>query len=157
VSARYRELVRWAYEGEVFGAALLRAVLAAPAHAEHRPQVRALLDLEAGTLGLIAPVAARELGPVDDGPALAKAAAYAARVAKSTWPWFLDELADGADRAQPRFDELTALGPAADRALFERLAEHERVMGEFARLARTGAGAEAMTVVRRHLAGTDLP
>lgn len=155
MSARYRELVRWAYDGEVFGAALLLAVLETPAHAAHGPQLRALLDLEAGTLELIAPVAARELGAVDDAPALAKAAEYAARVAESSWEWFLDELEQGAERALPTFEELTALSPAAERSRFERLAEHERVMGEFVRLDRAGATAEATALVRRHLAGTD--
>ncbi|TDE13998.1 hypothetical protein E1269_04400 [Jiangella asiatica] len=73
-------------------------------------------------------------------------------MASGSWDAFLSELEDGADRTLPRFEELVAVSPAVERGLFERLVEHERVVGEFARLDRAGATAAALAVVSEHLA-----
>ncbi|SDT11660.1 hypothetical protein [Jiangella sp. DSM 45060] len=151
MTGRYAELLRWAHDGEVFGAAFLRALAGGSAHTEHRAELTALLDLEERTLALLAPVVAASLGPVDDAAALSRAAAYAARVAAAPWDAFLTDLADGAVRALPRFAELVAAAPADQRVRFERLAEHERVVGEFARLSLAGDTPSALAVVEAHL------
>ncbi|SEE89169.1 hypothetical protein [Jiangella alba] len=151
MTGHYAELVRWAHDGEVFGAAFLRALAGGSAHAEHRRQLAALLELEERTLALLAPVVAAELGAVDDTAARSRAAAYAARVAAAPWDAFLTDLADGAERAMPRFAELVAAAPPEQRDRFERLAEHERVVGEFARLSLSGDIPSALAVVDAHL------
>lgn len=149
MTGRYAELVRWAHDGEVFGAAFLRALVDGGAHPRRRPQLEALLELELRTLELLRPVTSPAPG---DAALLERASSYAAGVAAKPWDDFLTDLEDGAERALPRFDELAALAPAAERDRFERLAEHERVVGAFARLDRAGDTAAALAVIAEHLA-----
>lgn len=148
-TARVHELLRWAYEGEVFGATFTADALREGALADRRIELETIQRLEERTRDVLAGVVTARQVTVDQHTAEQAGRGYAERLAGLTWEQFLVETVNAAEEALPRLKELRDL-MATDPAMNE-LVDHEVALLAFARRARAG-GSDAVQIIDQHLA-----
>ena len=130
--ARYRELLLWAYEGEVSGEAMLRDLQRRGRFPEHGDELEQLVELERVTADLLVPLLAGErLAPGEDVVEL-NSLTTADGPVSGTWAEFLAWTREIATEALPRFRELVDVAPASATAVALLVRQHEEVLWEYA-------------------------
>ncbi|CAH0291814.1 hypothetical protein [Rhodococcoides fascians] len=126
----YRELVEWAYNGEMFGVLFLDVLLRADSHPEHRDSLTLLRELEAATMHRLAAHIGEDLDPSED--LVAAATDFARDVASMTWQQFMDATVAIAHEALPHFELLVRRAPPAAAHDMAAVLDHERSLLAFA-------------------------
>lgn len=147
----YRDLLAWAYQGEVFGAAFLRILLECGAFPDHRDSLRLLLACEEVTACQLEPLAkAMEVARTDSNVELT-ASRFAREVATQSWIDFMARTVRIAEEALPQFRALQAVGPAHAADALQAVVEHETALLEFGTRSLQGDVAAATAILTGHL------
>lgn len=150
---RYRELVRWAYLGEEFGAAFLADLIAADAHPDHRPDLLSLYQLEESTRRRLA--GHLDLATVDTHRIRQRSAAYdfAQTIVGESWAGFMHETTRIAREALPQFEQLLALAPSEATVDMQVVFDHEHTLLAFAEHQLSGRGDGGILASHLHTYG----
>jgi hypothetical protein len=148
----YPDLVRSAYEGEVFGEAFLRKLLDEGAHPSHRPALERLHRLEMQTRDRLRPLALRLCPHLEEADAAAAGESFAREAAAMSWSRFLQVTEEFATGALPDFEHMRGLGDTEDDDVLEEARSHEEALLLFARLELAGDPATARAALDDHFA-----
>lgn len=144
----YDDLLRKAYEGEVFGAAFFAALADGPHGTDHETELLALRDVEAQTAGRLQPLVDRA-GITVEGDPVEQGAQLAAGLERESWENFLTGLRGALPQFLDGFLRLRELAP--DDPVLADLVAHEQAIDRFAELELDGRTDEALAVLRAHL------
>ncbi len=151
----YTELLRWAYEGEVFGEAFLAEMLGSDIHSAHRVTIELLHQVEDRTLDILRPLISKYAIDVDEATAREVGETFSEAVSQMSWDDFVTETQRIATEALPKFRILQQQGERDgdpdDRLALAVVVAHEDALCEFARLEAEGSCSEAIRVLERHL------
>lgn len=143
----YRDGIRQAWQGEVWGKAFFERLAAATDDAGQRAKWQVLAELEEATGNRLAPlVADAEESPAANAyrPLESAVAAYA----ELAWPAAMEQMMDILDPAIERFGELLALAPDAERETVQILFDHEVALKRFAERELAGEAETSLEPIR---------
>ncbi len=144
----YLERVVESYQGEVFGEAIFRELVARTEDPDASYKWRVLQQLEAETKLRLRPLVAELGGDVTEDPeGDVKGKKLAEEWAALSWSAAMDKLADILPPYIRFFEKLEADSRAEDRELLAALTAHEKALAAFARLEQEGKGSESLTPV----------
>ena len=146
-SDRYRDGIRQAWQGEVWGQAFFERLAAATDDADQRVKWYVLAELEEATGNRLAPlVPGSEEPPSADSyrPVESAVAAYAAL----PWGVAMERMMTILDPAIERFRELLAQAPAEERDTVQILFDHEVALKRFAERELAGEADTSLDPVR---------
>ena len=147
----YRDGIRQAWQGEVWGKAFFERLAAGSDDAGHRAKWQVLAELEEATGNRLAPlVADAEEPPSADAyrPLESAVAAYAAL----PWGVAMERMMTILDPAIERFQELLAQAPAEERDAVQILLDHEVALKRFAERELAGEAETSLDAVRAVIA-----
>lgn len=149
----YRELLIWAYLGEVWGQRMLEQVLESKVFLAETQGLRVLLTLETRTrLRLKTLVGHDPETTVAEGDALREAEEYAASVEHlANWLGWMRETEELTSGFLPKYERLAALGSPDALPVLQETLEHEHAVQQYAAQQLLGNNREAVQAVIDHL------
>ena len=139
----YRTNVRSAYEGEIVGERLYRALSAQCPDADHRGKLLAISRVEKMTHQRLQPIAAR-LG-IEPVEALIQSTVERrlAELGQLSWDTLIAKAVSGWPAYLERFEALRCSAVATDVMALQSLVDHERALIQFAHLEHENPGSAA--------------
>ena len=147
VSNEYREGIRFAWLGELWGKVFFERLAQATDDAGHRARWQVLAELEEATGTRLAPLVDDRTWPATEEeirPLEAAVTAYS----QLPWPEAMQQMAILIDPAIERFRELLAMAPEEDRETVQILFDHEVALKEFAERELAGDSQSSLDPVR---------
>jgi hypothetical protein len=146
----YREKIREAYDGEIFGAAFFSALASRfAANEDVRKKCEIMRDIELATAEKLKPVVARLNLPPSDHPTL-EAGGRNAAAQVTEWEPFVARFKKLAPGFVAQFEAIVPLAPPQDQAAVKFLVDHEVAFVDFTEKESSGKG-DSMAELRRLL------
>lgn len=151
-TTEYDNLLLEAYHGEVFGAALFRAMADAQPDEGRREKLKTLETVEARTAtSLRRLLANRALHAGDPKVQQDQARELAAKIEPENWHEFLQGLKDALPEFLAKFERTREVAPNPSDPALKALVNHERAIERFAELELAGDGNGALRALEDHL------